>query len=580
MGSKTLLDRYADTNKEDSMSDAPVVLGVNRAQDASACLMQGSRVLWAIQKERLTRRKHHEGKPGDFRDHYGTRLPWPVQAVDVLVECWPADLEARHVEPYDEELLGAIRLAPGWRRAHISHHLAHVYSAFPPSPFREAAVMVVDGEGSPVAAFTEHWSGADYVPGDWREVASFYRADRERVLCVGKQVWQRDDARPAGLGMFHALLARTLFPDGGNEGSEARVTALAPHGDPRTLGLPPLEVEHGQVGIPAPWRAILAEHERFVYGQPGVAFADCANLAAAGQRAFEDALVEVARWLHAQTGLDHLCFAGGAALNCPANARLLRDTPFKRVFIAPAPGPAGTALGCAVYGLSELAGASCAYRWTQDYLGPVPHLRDIEAALADRDDIRIEHLPDADILCGRMLELLSGRRVLGLYQGPSEFGPRALGHRSILADPRHAGVLDWINTHVRQREWFRPLSAAVLDERAADYFDLPVPSPFMQFAATARAHVAPRMPAVTQVDGSACLQTVGADDDPLLRRLLRGFEAQTGLPVLLNTAFKGKDEPIVETPFDALAAFRRLPLHALAIPPFLVTKRTEPELPA
>jgi carbamoyltransferase len=377
--------------------------------------------------------------------------------------------------------------------------------------------------------------------------------------------------------MFYFLLTQAMFPGEGNEG---KVMGLAPHGDPHALRMPPLTVEAGQVSMTQPWRELLRERDRFRFGQPGASFADCANLAAAGQRAFEDALLEVARWLHAQTRLERLCFAGGTALNCSANERLLRETPFRQVFIPPAPSDAGTALGCALYGLTELAGESCAYRWSHDYLGPAPQRQEIEAALLDRDDLKIELLPSMDVLCGRMLELLRNKRVLALYQGASEFGPRALGHRSILADPRPAAIRDWINAHVKQREWFRPLAPVVLEERAADWFDLPGPSPFMQFAAPVRPHMAPRVPAITHVDGTARLQTVGADDDPLLRRLLLGFEAATGVPVLLNTSFNGKDEPIVETPQEAMASFRRMPLHALAMPPFLITKRNEPELPA
>ena len=559
------------------MTDAPVVLGLNRTQDASACLMQGGHVLWAIQKERLTRRKHHWGRPGDIRDHYGPQLPWPARPIDVVVECFSSDDEARKLAQYEAELEAALRLSPTCRRARISHHLAHVCSAFHPSPFREAAVMVIDGQGSPVAELTDHWSGAAYVPGDWREVASFYRADRERIHCIGKQLWDRDDEQLVGLGMFYFLLTQALFPGEGNEG---KVMGLAPYGDARAPGLPPLAVEGGQVRIPPAWRAAMRERERLRDGQSGAGFAERANLAAAGQRAFEDALLAVARWLHAETGLDQLCFAGGTALNCSANERLLRETPFKRVFIPPAPGDAGTALGCAIHGLVELAGASDSYRWTHDYLGPPPRPHEIEAALAGADDLRVEHLPDEGALRARMLDLLCGGRVLGLFQGASEFGPRALGHRSILADPRKALMREWINARVKQREWFRPLAPAVLEERAAAYFDVPGPSPFMQFAAPVRPGMIARVPAITHVDGSARLQTVGPDDDPLLRRLLQGFELRTGVPVLLNTSFNGKDEPIVETPAQALAAFRRMPLHALAMPPFLLTKRSEPELPA
>jgi carbamoyltransferase len=565
------------THQETAMNEAPVVLGINRTQDASVCLMQGSRLLWAIQKERLTRRKHHWGKVGDFRDHYGPRLPWPERPIDVVVECFSSDAEAGNPALYEDELTASLRLAPDCRRARISHHLAHVYSVFHPSPLRDAAVLVVGGQGSPVAELTEHWGGAAWVPGDWREVASFYRADRERVLCLDKQVWNRDDARLAGLGMFYFLLTQTMFPGEGNEG---KVMDLAPHGDARALGLPPLDVEAGQVSIPAPWRALLRERDRFRPGQPGTAFDDCANLAAAGQRAFEDALLAAARWLHGQTGLARLCFAGGSALNASANARLLRETPFREIFIPPAPGGAGTALGCAMYGLAELCHESPAFRWTHDDLGPVPSRQDIEAALLDRDDLKVDYLPGIDALSSHMLDLLRNNRVLGLLQGASGFGPRALGQRSILADPRRAAMRDWINARIKQREWFRPLAPVVLEECAPDYFDLPAPSPFMQFAAPVRPQMAARVPAITHVDGSACLQTVGAGGDPLLRRLLGGFEARTGVPVLLNTSFNGKDEPIVETPREAVAAFRQMPLHALAMPPFLVTKRIEPELPA
>ncbi len=564
------------------MDDFPIVLGINRSQDASICLMQGSHLAWAIQKERLTRRKHHWGKPGDLRDHYSPRLPGLDRPVDIVVECFSLEEEVRQLPLYEEELAATLRLAHGARRARISHHLAHLYSVFHPSPFEEAAVMVIDGQGSPVADFTEHWSGASQTPGNWREVSSFYTASRAGgVNCIGKQVWDHDDERLVGLGMFYFLLTQAIFPGEGNEG---KVMGLAPYGDPDALGLPLLSVEGMAVGIPQAWRSLLRERKRFRFGSLDARFTDCANLAAAGQRAFEEALLGLAHWLYRETGAEHLCFAGGTALNCSANARLLRETPFRRVFLPPAPGDAGTALGCAIYGLAEVAGQRCDFRWSADYLGPPPQLADIEAALKGagkgENAFVIEQPRGRDALCARMLDLLCSGRVVGLYQGRSEFGPRALGHRSILADPRRDCVRDWINARVKGREWFCPLSPVVPEERAPAYFDLSGPSPFMQFAAPVRPEIAPMLPAITHVDGTARLQTVSPSDDPLLRALLAGFEVRTGVPVLLNTSFNGHDEPIVETPFEAVAAFRRMPLHALAMPPFLVTKRREPELPA
>src|SRR4051794_12602103 len=556
------------------MREAPVVLGVNRTQDASICLMHGSEVVYAIQKERLTRQKHHWGRLDDSRNAYLPQLPDLNKPIDVLVECYSSDTEIKNLSAYEQELAETLTFASDCRRTRISHHLAHVYSVFHPSPFKDAAVMIIDGQGSPVSEFTEKWTGAEAFSSDLREVSSFYRADRERVECIGKQLWDRNERRLVGLGMFYFLLTQAMFPGQGNEG---KVMGLAPHGDPNALGLPPLEVDGAQVTIPDRWREILRERGRFRYSGDPSNFTDIANLSAAGQRAFEDATLEVARWLHAQTGAENLCFAGGTGLNCSNNDRLLRETPFQRVFIPPAPSDAGTSLGCAVYGLTELGGMPCGYRWENDYLGPEPQLADIEAALSGADDLIVERIEQPADLIARIADLLCATKVVALYRGRSEFGPRALGHRSVLGDPRKGYVRDWINSRVKEREWFRPLAPVVLLERAEDFFDIHRPSPFMQFAAPVRPEAADLIPAVTHVDCTARLQTVGEQDDPFLRALLSAFDARTGVPVVLNTSFNRKEEPIVETPAQALESFRRTPMHALAMPPFLVRKRVEPE---
>jgi carbamoyltransferase len=545
------------------------VLGINRTQDGSICLMQGSEVLCCIQKERITRQKHHWGKLGDLREVYRGAVPGLDEPIDALVECYSSDREIERLADYESEIAQVLTLAPNCQRARISHHLSHLYSVFHPSPFEEAAVMVVDGQGSALADLTEDWPEGRSLPGHWREVSSFYRADRHgRIECLGKQLFDGDDGRPVGLGMFYFLLTQAMFPGEGNEG---KVMGLAPHGNPDALGLPPLEVDGFSVTIPPAWREIVAVRPRFRY-TPGDRsnFEDIANLAAAGQRAFEEALLKLAHWLHERTGLKQLCFAGGTGLNCSANDRLLRETPFEAVFIPPAPSDAGTSLGCAVYGLTELLKQPCDWRWTSDHLGPEPRLADIEAA----DDLVVEK---PGPLVERMAELLEQQKVVALYHGRSEFGPRALGHRSILADPRRGPMRDWINARVKEREWFRPLAPIVLIEHADRFFDIRRPSPFMQFAAPVQREAAQIIPAVTHVDCTARLQTVGPGDDPFLRSLLQAFARRTGVPVLLNTSFNRKEEPIVETPAQAIESFRRTPMHALAMPPYLVRKRQEPE---
>ncbi|UZD55979.1 carbamoyltransferase family protein [Caldimonas aquatica] len=551
----------------------PVVVGINRTQDGSICVMQGSRLLCAIQKERITRRKHHWGKVGDLRDVYRDVVTGLDQPIDALVECYSSDAEVQRLDEYEQEIAEVLHLAPGCKRARISHHLAHLYSVFHPSPFEEAAVMIVDGQGSAVSDLTEPWDGAGEVPGHWREVSSFYRVDRRgRFECLGKQLYEGEGSTPVGLGMFYFLLTQAMFPGEGNEG---KVMGLAPHGDPDALGLPPLEVDGYKVAIPPAWRDLIAVRPRFRYDPKDRSkFRDVANLAAAGQRAFEEALLELAHWLHRQTGLPHLCFAGGTGLNCSANDLLLRRTPFERVFIPPAPSDAGTSIGCAVYGLTALLGQRCEWRWRQDYLGPEPRMADIEAALEGADDLVVEKPDD---LAVAIVDLLVQTKVVALYQGRSEFGPRALGHRTILADPRRDEVRDWINARVKQREWFRPLAPIVLLEHADKFFDMRRPSPFMQFAAPVHREAASLIPAVTHVDCTARLQTVGPDDDAFLRRVLETFHARTGVPVLMNTSFNRKEEPIVETPAQAVESFRRTPMHALAMPPYLVRKKVEPE---
>lgn len=548
----------------------PAILGLNRTQDASACLLSGD-VPWCLQKERITRRKHHWGRLGDL-PLYQERMGFDGD-VGLVVECYSSDPELHRLAEYHEEIR---RRVGGCEIAHVSHHLAHVYSAFFPSGFPDAAVMVIDCQGSPVRAFTERWDAPRGIAGDWLEVASFYACRGREVECVGKQLWDGDRRLPVGLGFFYLLLTAAIFP--GGEGQEGKVMGLAPFGNPDALGLPALIVENQEVHIPAEWFQVLIDRERFRYrGMADTAqFRLAADLAAAGQQAFEEALLELAVWLHERTGCTRLCFAGGTALNCVANGRLLREGPFTEVFIPPAPHDGGTALGCALYGAVALRGELPRFRWRNDFLGPQPAGLDPALAAAD-PDLVVEEPAD---LAGRAAEILEQGFAISTFHGRSESGPRALGHRSILADPRPGRMCDWINARVKGREPFRPLAPLVLLDHAAECFDADRPLPFMQFATDVRPHWRETIPAVTHVDGSARIQTVGPDDDSLVRAILTSFHARTGVPVLVNTSLNGPGEPLVETAEEALDLFRRTPLHALVAPPYLVRKRAAPERPA
>lgn len=550
------------------------VLGLNRTQDASACLLEGGEPV-CLQKERITREKHHWGALGDV-DLYMGRIPGLRKGVDLVVECYSSDPQAQHRDQYHRNIREHLGNVPIFD---VSHHFAHACSAFYPSSFDRAAVMVIDAQGSRVADLFEEVPG---LPTDRSrlEVASFYVADQGGIRCVAKQTmpdWKELDAvQPAGLGWFYLLLTQVIFPGEGNEG---KVMGLAPYGDPDALGLGDLEVEGPEVRLTQAWRQVLRETDVFRYlprdANPDQ-FRKAANLSAAGQRAFERALLRVADWLRAETGIADVCFAGGAALNCSANGRLIRETTIRRLFVPPAPHDGGTALGCALHGALHVLREPRRFRWTHDFLGPVPvgdrELRP-ELEAGSMSDLRIETPPD---LAERCAEYLVGGGVLAMADGRSESGPRALGHRSILADPRHAEMTDWINVCVKGRERFRPLAPVVLEEHASAWFVTDRPLPFMQMAVQVLPDKRADVPAIVHVDGSARLQTVNPETPSVLRDILQAFHRRTGVPMLMNTSLNGPGEPMVETIEEALALFRRTPLHALVCPPLFITKRREP----
>ncbi len=246
-------------------SREPTVVGLNRTQDGSVSVLHGPSKAYSVQKERLTRRKHHWGRLGDVPNLYLRGLPPLREPVDLVVECYSSDDEVADLWAYRDELARALDFRDGVRVAAMSHHLAHLYSAFYPSPFTEAAVMVIDAQGSRVADFTEPFPSAGAAPG-LLEVASFYRCERGRVDCLAKHLWYGDWAHPEGLGCFYYLLTRMMFT---GEGAEGKVMGLAPFGDPDALGLPDLAVEDVRVRIPDEWLRVFADRARFGHFRDG-----------------------------------------------------------------------------------------------------------------------------------------------------------------------------------------------------------------------------------------------------------------------------------------------------------------------
>lgn len=536
-------------------------VGINRTQDASICVITGDGNVVAMQKERITRQKHHWGRPRDLSDFYLPRIPELREPVEAVVECYSSDAEFERRSDYLAELadkLGAPRVAL------INHHLAHAYSAFLPSGFSSAAMLVMDFMGSPATGEAPWRDRKRNRSASDVEVASAFVCRGGEIRLLEKQVWNSDRARPVSLGPFYFFLTQLFFDGDGHEG---KVMGLASYGDPRRAALPPLRVEGLDVFIPDAWLDLFQRRSyRDALDRNSSRFAEAADVAAAGQQAFEDALLQVLRWLREATGETCLCFAGGVALNCVANGRLLREGGFERVFVPSAPSDAGTSIGCAIYAARH-ANTLDAIDWSTDYLGTRDDLAFDDALF---DGFAIEEPSD---LTAALATKLAQGKAFAVFQNRSEFGPRALGHRSIIADPRPREMRDFLNFKVKGREWFRPLAPIVRQEEVATYFRDVEASPFMQFAAEVREEQRERIPAVTHVDGTARLQTVAKQQDAFIWNLLGAFEERTGTGVLLNTSLNGPAEPIVQTVREAVSFVRNVPLDGIVVPPRLYRKQ-------
>jgi len=286
-------------------------------------------------------------------------------------------------------------------------------------------------------------------------------------------------------------------------------------------------------------------------------------------------VLKMVNYIHKETGLTNLCMAGGVALNCVANGRVIRETPFKNLFVQPAAGDAGGAVGVAHYLYNTLEKQPRGKAWTHAYLGPAygdPEIREY----LEGQGARYQTLSDRELI-ETTARLIAEGNVIGWHQGRMEFGPRALGGRSILADPRDPKMRDTLNMKIKFREGFRPFAPSVMADRAADWFEIECDSPYMLLVAQVREGKRV-IPSVTHVDGSARLQTVTREQSPLYYGLIEEFERLTGVPIIINTSFNVRGEPIVCTPHDAYLCFMRTNMDHLVLGHYLLEKKDQPPL--
>jgi carbamoyltransferase len=570
------------------------ILGINAYHgDAAAVLLKDGAIAFALEEERLNRIKHSAGFPAQAvkacLDHAGI-TPGDLQHIAIarsprahLLEKMQFVLKqglafsrltrerlknAARVRSVKAEVAAALGVEEGAIRArlhHVEHHLAHLCSAFHVSPFGDAAILSIDGFG------------------DFRSTMLGHGQDTAvRVL--------DSVAFPHSLGLLYTMITQFLgFPHYGDEG---KVMGLAPYGNPQSYlekmrrlvsfngaGLFELHLDyfcHHTGGVSMVWDQGYPTIERVFHDRVAEVFgpprqkgekleAKHADIAAALQQVLEEGIFHILAQLWEQTRCPRLALAGGVAFNSVANGKILERTPFRDIFIQPAAGDAGTALGAALWVEHCVLKRPRTFQMQHACLGPEFSDSQIAAELA-RFQLAAEKPPD---LLGRVARLVADGKVVGWFQGRTEFGPRALGNRSILADPRRAEMKDILNARIKRRESFRPFAPAILEEHVAEWFENTYPSPYMLMVYKFRADKRPLVPAVCHVDQTGRLQTVSRRVQPRYWAIIEEFRKLTGVPILLNTSFN-EDEPMVNTPADAIACFLATRMDALVLGDHLV----------
>ncbi|MEV3901276.1 carbamoyltransferase C-terminal domain-containing protein [Mycobacterium sp. NPDC050551] len=547
------------------------ILGINAVfHDPAAALVVDGQIVAAAEEERFSRRKHgKQAVPFSTWELPVQSARWCLQQAGLT----PADLDAvgysydpRLMDESTADLAGLDRdweylrtlyaeraprflqsalpgLDPGIVR-YVRHHVAHAASSALASPYPDCAVLVVDGRGERTSM-----------------LAGSYRDQKIDVLAT--------QALPHSLGLFYEELTEHLGFTRSSD--EYKVMAMASYGAPRFADrFRELVYATGDGGFrtePVDWDSFTPRRQ--AGAGKGHALArpepEHADLACSVQTVVEEVLLELTGWLRARTDSDSLCLAGGVALNCVANSKIFQRSGFRNVWVQPAAGDAGTALGAALSLAGEagepiapMPSAALGRGWSDD---------EIEAVLREAA-VPFERPADFAAAVG---DALADDLLIGWFQGRSEFGPRALGSRSLLADPRRIDNLERLN-NVKGREQFRPVAPMVLAERAAEIFSGgPIPSPYMLFVHDVAEQWRDRVPAVTHVDGTARIQTVDRDQ-PVLHATISRFAERTGVPVVVNTSFNTAGRPMVDSPRDALECFGSSPIDVLAIGPFLVRR--------
>lgn len=564
-----------------TVRSAPTIAGISaHYHDAAACILVGGELVAAAQEERFSRRKHDPSIPRAAFRYCLAEAGLTIADLDCLAYyedpvkklnrqlsmAVPHPSSSASDDPFRLDATRAereIRDLLGWEGEiqWVGHHQAHAASAYYYSGFSNAGVLTVDAVGE--------WATTSYG----------------RATGHGLELFE-EVRFPDSLGLLYSTVTAYLGFEVND--AEYKVMGLAPYGEPRYVDRVRALIEEREAG------QFRLDMRYFAFMQGSVMYSPelcrlfghlprplgtepdqfSADVARSLQVVLEEILLHKVSYLHACVPSENLCLAGGVALNCVAVGRIAREGPYRHVFVQPAAGDAGGALGAAAAAHARLT-AECPAPLRHVYLGPGFGREDVARLFGSCTAFVSDYRGRESDLLEETVARLAAGRVIGWFQGRMEFGPRALGNRSILADPRDPPMRERVNRLVKKREAFRPFAPAVLLQKASQHFVLDRAAPFM--TETCQVRSALSLPAITHVDGSARVQTVDAQTNPRFHRLLEAFDRRTGCPVLLNTSFNLHGEPIVLSPVDALRCFIRSGLDTLVVEDYLLDREKIPE---
>lgn len=558
------------------------ILGLSLLGETSASLIKDGRLMAAAEEERFSRKKHTDCFPCNAIkfclaeagigiediDYIGTNynpilglswIPYLISSFPRSLSFFGSHLDSKftHVLNTKKRIIRGLNGKAHFKYCTMNHHMLHAASTFFVSPFDDAAILSIDAMGE--------WQSTILARGHKNTLTKIQHLNF-----------------PHSLGFLYGAITDYLgfnFGDG-----EGKVMGLAAYGKPafykefrKLIELLPkgkFKINTDYFNYQFNWhqRPLVSKLFIDLFG-PVRKDEDRIeqkhmDIAASLQAVLEESAIHIANELYKKTRLENLCLAGGVALNCLMNSSVLKNTPFKDIYIQPAANDAGTSLGACFYIYHQILGKPRSFEMKHAYWGPSYNEDDYLNAIKKNE---IKYIKSQDT-CKEVALLLSQGRIGGWFQGRMEFGPRALGNRSIIADPRIKEMKGIINKKVKLREPFRPFAPSVLKDKVSEYFNLGTESPFMLLVADVKKYMVEKIPAVVHVDGTARVQTVDRDTNPKFWSLIKEFESMTGVPLILNTSFNGKDEPIVCTPEEAIGCFMETELDFLCLGDYLLCK--------